>query len=49
MAAMVVNAANAPPVTENNSATTCVICAVGCGCVSVEVKWRTWQTKVSKR
>lgn len=29
---MVVNAANAPPVTENNSATTCVICAVGCGC-----------------
>lgn len=33
---------------ENISASTCVICAVGCGCVSVEVKWRTWQTKVSK-
>lgn len=34
--------------TENISASTCIICAVGCGCVSVEVKWRTWQTKVSK-
>lgn len=33
---------------ENISASACVICAVGCGCVSVEVKWRTWQTKVSK-
>lgn len=33
---------------ENTSASACVFCAVGCGCVSVEVKWRTWQTKVSK-
>lgn len=33
--------------TENISASTSIICAVGCGCVSVEVKWRTWQTKVS--
>lgn len=37
-----------PHAGENIFATTCIICAVGCGCVSVEVKWRTWQTKVSK-
>lgn len=46
--AATVNGGDVPPASENISATTCIICAVGCGCVSVEVKWRTWLTKVSK-